>query len=223
MPSPVRLEIMRRYFRYGAAGKWFVAARLMQTPYDELGARLPAQGRILDLGCGHGLLSLTLALQAPGRNVLGVDHDEARILQASAVGLSIPGLKFEVGTFDQALDRHEGGWSGIALIDSLHYSPPETQEKILRRIYSALSPGGTFLFREVDPTRGISSKINSLHEAIAVRLGFTQGVAGVDALHFRSAAQWEKLLTAIGFAVEKAPSTSIIFSDQLMIAQKPNV
>lgn len=42
----------------------------------------PAEGRLLDLGCGYGPISLTMASRAPGAQVLGVD------VNARAVGLA---------------------------------------------------------------------------------------------------------------------------------------
>lgn len=42
----------------------------------------PAQGRLLDLGCGYGPISLTMASRAPGARVLGVD------VNGRAVGLA---------------------------------------------------------------------------------------------------------------------------------------
>ncbi|GHC81436.1 MFS transporter [Nocardiopsis terrae] len=42
----------------------------------------PAEGRLLDLGCGYGPVSLTMAARAPGSRVLGVD------VNARAVGLA---------------------------------------------------------------------------------------------------------------------------------------
>ncbi|MEU3018737.1 methyltransferase [Nocardiopsis sp. NPDC007018] len=42
----------------------------------------PSEGRLLDLGCGYGPVSLTLASRAPGAHVLGVD------VNARAVGLA---------------------------------------------------------------------------------------------------------------------------------------
>lgn len=42
----------------------------------------PAEGRLLDLGCGYGPISLTMASRAPGARVLGVD------VNSRAVGLA---------------------------------------------------------------------------------------------------------------------------------------
>ena len=52
----------------------------------------PASGRILDLGCGYGVIGLAIAMAAPDAVVTGVDVNERAVLlaneNAAALGLS---------------------------------------------------------------------------------------------------------------------------------------
>ncbi len=52
----------------------------------------PAGGRVLDLGCGYGVIGLAIAAAAPGATVTGVDVNERAVLlaneNAAALGLS---------------------------------------------------------------------------------------------------------------------------------------
>ena len=43
---------------------------------------MPAVGRVLDIGCGHGLFSIYLGLMSPDRDVLGVDIDARKLVIA---------------------------------------------------------------------------------------------------------------------------------------------
>jgi len=43
----------------------------------------PTQGRILDLGCGYGVIGLALAVSSPGVTVRGVDVNERALLLAN--------------------------------------------------------------------------------------------------------------------------------------------
>ena len=54
----------------------------------------PAGGRVLDLGCGYGVIGLAIAAAVPGAMVTGVDVNERAVLlaneNAAALGLGRP-------------------------------------------------------------------------------------------------------------------------------------
>ena len=64
--------------------KLFLHLRWWLTPYERMAAYVPKSGKVLDVGCGHGLLAMEMALSAPNRTVLATDHDVARIALAQA-------------------------------------------------------------------------------------------------------------------------------------------
>jgi SAM-dependent methyltransferase len=49
----------------------FIWLRWWLTPYREIAAALPGTGRVLDLGSGHGLLSLALSMGSDRREIIG--------------------------------------------------------------------------------------------------------------------------------------------------------
>ncbi|HUP57629.1 MAG TPA: glycosyltransferase [Bdellovibrionota bacterium] len=105
--------------RYTARGltQAFLRLRWLQTPYARVASLIPPAGRVLDLGCGHGLLSLEAARQAPEREVLGVDHDEARIALATRAAEGLANVAFQALPM---LPLPEGRFRSIFMIDVLH-------------------------------------------------------------------------------------------------------
>ena len=74
----------------------------------------PAEGRILDLGCGYGVIGLAIASASPGTHITAIDVNERAVLlaneNASALGLAD---RFSATTPDQvATDlRFDAIWS----------------------------------------------------------------------------------------------------------------
>ena len=101
-------------------------------------------GRIVDLGCGSGLLARELT--AAGYEVIGIDGSPAMVELARAES---PGATFEVGTVaSAALPSCQGI---LALGEVLGYAPAgeggrESLGRILGRARQALAPGGLLLF-----------------------------------------------------------------------------
>ena len=196
--------------------KLFLHLRWLLTPYSAMSNYVPKVGRVLDVGCGHGLLAMKMALSAPGREVLATDHDEQRIEVARLAGAGIGNLQFAVSTGSPVAD---GRFDAIMMIDFLHYFSPEEQDSMIHQAFAKLAPGGRLLAREVDQHAGLLSKINQLYEKLATWTGFTRSNA-VDTMTFRSRTEWQAKFAEHGFKVRAQRCSSPIFEDILYICEK---
>jgi SAM-dependent methyltransferase len=194
----------------------------MLTPYDRMASVLPTRGGVLDLGSGHGLLSLSLARGSQQRRIIGIDHDPVRVRFAEAAALSLPvGSRpvFETGDLKDRLWSFESGsLAGIAMIDILHYFDPASQQFLVSQAARVLAPGGVLAMREIDTDAGIKAATNRLYERLATGIGFTKSVG--PKLSFRGAAEWTNLLENAGFAVRSEPCGPPLFADVLFVAQR---
>jgi SAM-dependent methyltransferase len=201
----------------------FIWLRWKLTPYREIAGVLPKAGRILDLGSGHGLLSIALSMDSDRREIIGIDHDQARVRlaeRAVARHETSPKPRFEVGDLEKALTSFaSGSLSGIAMIDILHYLSADGQAALLHEAARALEPGGVLAVREVDPDGGAAAVWNRLYENVATRIGFTRSAR--TNLEFRSVAGWTAMLETAGLDVRSEPCGSALFSDVLFVARRP--
>jgi uncharacterized protein len=201
----------------------FIWLRWKLTPYREIAAAMPSRGRILDLGSGHGLLSLALSMGSNRREIIGIDHDQTRVRlaeRAAARRDSLSKPRFEVGDLEGALGTFaSGSLSGVAMIDILHYLAPEGQAALLHQAARVLEPDGVLAVREVDSDGGVAALWNRFYENVATRIGFTQSAR--SHLEFRSVAEWTRLLESAGFDVRSEQCGSRIFSDVLFIGRRP--
>jgi trans-aconitate methyltransferase len=200
--------------RYPTDGRIYRALRLRLGGLRRIAALFPDAGLVVDLGCGTGLLGHCLLAGGPGRSVLGIDHDEARLAQAAA---STRGLAFEVRPGDMATAAIPP-CAGVALVDVLHYLGSEAQEDVLRRAATALGPGGTLVLRDPDRSAALRYPLARLHEAIALRTGFTKATRG----RYRSGAAWAALLASLGLETQVLPlSWFSPYPDRVVVGRKP--
>ena len=213
--------------------KIFLHLRWWLTPYARMAAYVPKSGRVLDVGCGHGLLAMEMALAEPNRIVLATDHDVARIALARQAASSansgkgnskgINNLTFEVSTGSPVTAAPAAAkFSAIMMIDFLHYFSPEQQDDMISKAYDNLQVDGWLLAREVNQQGGLISKLNQLYEKFTTTIGFTQSnnVKIKENLSFKSQAGWEAKFAEHGFKVRSEPCSSPIFADILYVCEK---
>jgi uncharacterized protein (DUF2062 family)/SAM-dependent methyltransferase len=208
-------EISRCYIDAGVFAWEFVRGKLRHDPvYFTLLARggLPASGRLLDLGCGRGILLALLAgareqsargvypagwpIPPSGLLLHGIEG-RPKIARAARMALG-ERATVEVGDLRQTpLPPAEA----VFLLDVLHYLSAAEQEALLDRVAAAVPPGGCFFLREADAEAGAAfARTRTAERLCAMARGHFR-----QRFHFRSAAEWRRLLEERGFAVSPVP------------------
>jgi 2-polyprenyl-3-methyl-5-hydroxy-6-metoxy-1,4-benzoquinol methylase len=191
--------------------------RWLTCPFDRVEKRVPAAGRILDLGCGHGLFAAYLAVCSDERSVVGVDVDEAKIAIARRAADRLgPRLDFR---HDVAATLAEGSFSAIVLNDVLYLMDPEVQRDLVRRAAAAIEPGGTLLIKEQGELPKWKFEWNRLQETAAVRLlKITRGTG----LHFVPMHAYRIWMVEAGLAVFEHPlDRGYLHPHHLLEGKKP--
>jgi len=215
----------RDVFELYAGEPWHVRAhvriRWHSCPFVAVAAHVPEAGRVVDLGCGHGVFSAYLALGSERRQVLGVDIAQDKILAAKAAARAAAergrtNLRFTLG---DAEAPPEGPWEAIAVVDVLYLLSPERQESLLRRCAVALAPGGVLLVKEVADTPLWKAAWNRTQENLSVRvLRITRG----KELCFLPPARHAAWLAASGLEVRQDPlDQGFLHPHHLIVARRP--
>lgn len=178
----------------------FVRARLATAPLEEL-ARLTPHGHVVDIGCGHGVLTALLAIDAQ-RTVLGIDPDERKIqLARDSVG-RLPNVSFRVATVEQLGERDE--FDAVVVADVLYLLPVEHWTGFLSAAARLLKPRGKLLLKEAEADGSWRYRKTLLQEQLMVRLLGKTRASG--ALGFQPRDALEAHVKAAGFAITTVTS-----------------
>ncbi|MEA2560386.1 MAG: hypothetical protein QOH06_1890 [Acidobacteriota bacterium] len=193
-------ETAHRYLESGMFHWEFVRGKLRHDPvYLHLlqSGLLPDEGRLLDLGCGRGIL-LSLLVTA-GESRLELTGIESSV-QAATAARNALGAEAEIRIGD-LMDIPLPPARAALLLDVLHYLPAPAQEELLARVAAALEPGGLLLIRDADAAGGWRFTATRIQErACALARRHWQ-----QRFHYRSAAEWRRLLESAGFRVDVEP------------------
>jgi ubiquinone/menaquinone biosynthesis C-methylase UbiE len=164
-----------------------VVQRVVYRPEQDavLDALGPA-ARVLDIGCGTGLLTSRVARDRPLATVVGCDLSAGMLEQASARGSAavwVRGDAVRVPFADMTFDA-------VLSTESFHWYPD--QRLALAELHRVLRPGGRLLVSVLSPITRVASRV----------MGRTTRITGNDA-HFPTRGEMRGLLAGSGFRVER--------------------
>jgi SAM-dependent methyltransferase len=192
---------------------------------------LPANARVLDIGCGQGLLASLLATidrmarqgrwpaswpAAPvGARYHGIELMARDVARAeSALVVLDPAPKFVCADMCRA---ELPPCDVVVILDVLHYVDHAAQDALLARVRDALSPGGRLLLRVGDAAnrRGFAAS-QWVDRIVTLSRGHR-----VPPTFGRPLSAWIAQLRRLGFAVEAVPmSQGTPFANVLLVADR---
>lgn len=228
----LREETSRKYLDSGIFHWEFVRGKIRFDPmYRALPGSpvIPREGRLVDVGCGRGIL---LALLATARELRSTTSPPPswRIPsdRLELVGIELRAKPAEVAreALGEAARIESGDASdtplpsadAVLLLDVLHYLSREAQDRLLERVARALRPGGVVVIREADAGGGVSFWLTRAAERLcALARGHWR-----QRFHYRSAEAWSALLRRHGLEVDDRPmSSGTPYANRLLEARRP--
>jgi SAM-dependent methyltransferase len=218
------------YRRAGRFAYHFARGKLRGDPVFaailELGL-LRGRSRVLDLGCGQGLLTAWLRAAeyayerglwppswppAPGSvSMCGIElmvRDVERARAALGAEVDIRHGDIRTTAF--------GAADAVVILDVLHYLSVASQYELLRRVRATLPADGLLLLRVGDANGGLRFRYSQWTDRLVM---WMRGHGRVR-LHCRSVVQWHALLDECGFDSAVVPmSHGTPFANVLLIAR----
>jgi SAM-dependent methyltransferase len=213
---------------YRAAGPFarrFARGKLALDPvFSAILARglLAGRARILDLGCGQGLLAAWLlaahachasaalgawpaAWPAPPTvgSYCGVEINPREVARARRAFALDPGARVEIVHGD-IRDVDYAPADAVVILDVLHYLDYPAQEKVLQRVRRTLAPQGLLLLRVGDAAAGAGFVLGRAVDSTVALLRRRRWVH----LSCRPLAEWRALLERCGFSARALPMSA---------------
>jgi 1-acyl-sn-glycerol-3-phosphate acyltransferase len=178
-----RPKLIKNYVFKGPVLEWYCRIKTgLEGNYKAFENYLPKQGKITDVGCGYGFLSLMLGFMGKDRQIIGIDYDEEKIAIASNCISKNHGTRFicgDVTSFD--FENSDG----FVINDVLHYLKPDQQIDLIERCVKKLNKNGVMIIRDADADKKQRHLGTRYTEFFSTNSGFNK--TDETGLHFTSA------------------------------------
>lgn len=177
--------------------------RSVMLPLREIDDVLPKKGKIIDLGCGEGVMAKFLA-KTTSRDVIGVDDDKKRLQKSNIYNLTF--TLADIKGYDLK------GADAIIISDVLHHLTYQDQDKLIKNVAKSLKRGGVFVIKEIDTGEFTRSKLSRIWDFV-----FYPN----DKIYYHNAIELSKALKSKGFKVKiTRPTRFFPGSTTLFVCQK---
>jgi 2-polyprenyl-3-methyl-5-hydroxy-6-metoxy-1,4-benzoquinol methylase len=175
-PDRAARSALAAYRTAPRAAKLHVLIRWLSCPFPPVVAVLPETGRVLEVGCGHGLFSTYVTRRLPGLRVHGLDIDAGKVAVAErSTGTAADRLSFAVA---DAGVLPAGPWDAVVLVDVLYLLDEAAQRALLASCAAVLAPGGVLVVKDMSTRPRWKAAANRVQETMSVRvLRITAGSA----------------------------------------------
>src|SRR3989344_7137228 len=138
-------EIENLYDFLGPKERLYIKLRWRLCPFFLIERFLPSRGKIIDVGCGYGLLANLISLNK-NRDVYGFDLNAKRISIAKKTTGNRKNIHFEL---KNVKDLKLGSCDAIVMSDFLHHIPYKEQEALIKQAAGKLKKKGIIIIQDI--------------------------------------------------------------------------
>ena len=168
--SALRSMAVQLYARAPLRARVLQPLRIAICPFEQLLAWVPETGRVVDVGCGAGLLLGLIGALRPGVSGIGIDTNGTQIAAAESMAdnnFRDGRIRFERRSI---LDPwSEETFDVVCMVDVLHHIRRPDQSAALDRAFARVKPGGLFIYKDMAERPAFSAWWNRLHDLVLAK------------------------------------------------------
>jgi 2-polyprenyl-3-methyl-5-hydroxy-6-metoxy-1,4-benzoquinol methylase len=163
------VDIVRHYQDAGFLTRVLVAARPQICPLEPLLAWIPPEASVLDVGCGVGLLSISIAATSTPRLIHGIDINSRALRIAQSAARRVASITGVAITFSAVQDFPE--WPAelfdvVCMVDVAHHVPKALWPRLYRAAAARVRDRGLLLYKDMAPNPWWCGAGNRVHDLI---------------------------------------------------------
>ena len=186
-----------------AKERWFCRARLELAPLEQVAAQASGT-KLLDVGCGHGVLAALLLDGHPERRVVGIDPDARKIGWANASVGKNANAEFRACTIETLAAERPAAFDCVIVADVLCLIARDTWGSFLAAARQLLPPGGRLVLKDAENDGSWRATKALWQERLMVHvLRRTVSTGGIG---FATRAELAGYVTRAGFVVDDITS-----------------
>ncbi len=170
---------------------FYLRTRWRLCPYELVESLLPQRGKILDVGCGYGLLANLIASKCRARSVVGIDLSASRVRVAKR---SVKGRSNIMFLYGDVESLEIAQYDLVVMTDVLHHMDESKAKIVLERISFSLRRNGVLVILDVEKEPFWKFYITYVIDRFLNPEG---------RLYYRSVPEMGRLLQSFSLAVEK--------------------
>jgi 2-polyprenyl-3-methyl-5-hydroxy-6-metoxy-1,4-benzoquinol methylase len=215
-PKYFREKLIYNYIYKGPFLEWYMRIKTrLEKNYQVFHELVPAQGKILDIGCGYGFMSYMLSFTSAQRNITGLDYDEDKIDTANNCFSKTDMINFvHSDVMGFAFEKYDA----IILADMLHYLQPTEQKLVIEKCTNNLNPGGMVIIRDGDADKEMQHQKTKLTEYFSTRV-FKFNKTKNAGLSFLSGSMIREIAKANNLVCSEVPDSKLT-SNTIFILQR---
>jgi|LGVF01.1.fsa_nt_gb 2-polyprenyl-3-methyl-5-hydroxy-6-metoxy-1,4-benzoquinol methylase len=158
--------ILQQYPNAKLISKYLLKYRPFICPFEEIIDYIPLNRKILDVGCGVGIMSTLIYSKKKPKKIVAFDSNERAIKLAKQSAL---GNNIEYLYIPKERKWPDGKFDIVVCIDVIHHVEVKQQVVFIENLIKKLNPNGILILKEMSSKPLLQSFLNRLHDLVFAR------------------------------------------------------